>query len=441
MRPNPSPDKAGQLELYKVELNRIVKKEHALVRLSHKIDWERFERRFEVCYSPDTGRPGIATRLLVGLHYLKYSYGLSDEAVLAGWLENPYWQYFCGGRFFEHTLPLEVSTMSRWRKKVGESGSEELLAETIRSGVKEGIIKAADLKRVNVDSTVQTKEIRYPTDSRLYDRMRERLVKEAEKEGIELRQSYRFVGKKAYHRQSGYGRAKQYKRAGKETRKLKTYLGRVARDIERKTEGNNESVNELLRMSKRLLAQGRHDKKKLYSVHAPEVECISKGKIHKRYEFGCKVGLVTTAKNNWIIGVKAFHGNPYDGHTLSASIKQAEKITKREIEQAICDLGYRGHNYTGDCKIGIVPRNRKIKSRWKRYWWNRRSAIEPVIGHMKESHRLERNKLSGEEGDRLNAVFSACGFNLRKLLRVFLRFFVLRFERRCAPLMCIPRFI
>jgi IS5 family transposase len=414
-KPNP------QSELFRIELKRIVDMNHALVKLAERIEWTRFDRAFGPCYCPDFGRPANPTRLMVGLHYLKYTYELSDEMVLEGWLENPYWQYFCGGQFFEHELPIEVSSMSRWRKKIAEAGAEELLAELIRSGLKAGAIEVHDLKRVNVDTTVQTKAVRHPTDARLYDRMRERLAKAAQEASIDLRQSYERVGKKAFHRQSSYARAGQYKRAGKETRKLKTYLGRIVRDIERKSEVLDANMAELLQVAHRLLEQERDDKHKLYSVHAPEVECIAKGKAHKRYEFGCKMGLVTTARGNWIVGATAFHGNPYDGHTLTKSLTQAERITGIAPSQATCDLGYRGHNYEGACTIEIVPRNKKSHSRWKRFWWKRRSAIEPVIGHMKSEHGLERNRLKGITGDRINALLAACGFNMRKLLRAFLR--------------------
>lgn len=413
--------KEQQLKLHKTELEKIVDESHPLIRLSKQIDWSHFEKVFEVHYSPDKGRPGIPIRMMVGLHYLKYTYELSDEAVLEGWLENPYWQYFCGGQFFEHELPIDDSTMSRWRKKIGEEGTEEILSETIQTGIRTGAIKKPELKRVNVDTTVQTKAVRYPTDARLYDRMRERLVKCAGKEGIKLRQTYKRVGKRALQRQSGYGRAKQFKRARKQTKKLKTYLGRVVRDIERKAGTLKGELEELIVMAKRLLAQERNDKNKLYSIHAPEVECISKGKVHKKYEFGCKAGIVTTAKTNWIVGAKAFHGNPYDGHTLAEALEQTEKITNIELEQATMDMGYRGHKYEGKCKIEIVPRYKRGKSKSQRFWWKRRSAIEPIIGHMKEEHGLERNRLKGEEGDMTNVILSAAGFNMRKLLRAFLR--------------------
>lgn len=423
MRPKKDLNEALQLELYKIELERIVNRGHELVKLANRINWSAFEDAFEVCYCPDNGRPAIPTRLMVGLHYLKYTYGLSDEGVLAGWIENPYWQYFCGGKFFEYELPLEVSSMSRWRKKIGEAGAEELLCGVIEAGIRTGAIKGEDLKRINVDTTVQTKAVRYPTDARLYDRMRERLVKKAKKEGIKLRQSYTRVGRRAYCRSSNYARAEQYNRARKETRKLKTILGRVVRDIKRKALVIEVELQELIERAEKLLRQKREDKNKLYSVHAPEVECISKGKVNNKYEFGCKVGIATTAKSNWIVGAKAFHNNPYDGHTLTECMKQTERIIGNIVQQAVCDLGYRGHSYPGEGEVMIVPRNKKTSDRWRRYWWNRRSAIEPIIGHLKDDHKLERNELKGKIGDKINAILSACGFNFRKLLRVFLSLF------------------
>ena len=292
-----------------------------------------------------------------------------------------------------------------------------------RAGLRGGFIRKTELKRVNVDTTVQEKEIRYPTDGRLYDRMREKLVDAAVKRGIELRQSYVRKGKQSLHRQSGYARAKQFKRARKETRKLKTYLGRDTRDIERKVGSMDNELQELLNLSHRLLIQERKDKNKLYSVHEPAVECISKGKVHKRYEFGCKVGIATTANHNWAVASVAFHGNPYDGHTLNQTLDQVKRVTGIKPLQAACDLGYRGHDYEGDCRILIANRYRKKVSASIRRWWKRRSAVEPVIGHMKHEHGMERNRLKGTEGDSVNAILSACGYNMRKLLRAIARFF------------------
>lgn len=407
-----------QYDAFKNELKAIIDLRHPLAKLSKCIDWELFEKKFEETYA-EKGRPGIATRLMVGLHYLKYTHDLSDEEVVEKWVENPYWQYFCGMRFFEHEMPIDSSSMTRWRKRIGESGAELMLKETIKTGLRTKIIKKTELERVNVDTTVQTKEIRFPTDARLYQRMREVLVKAAQKENIELRQSYVNVGKKSFFRQQNYSRASQYNRAKKETRKLKTYLRRVVRDVERKMEKENDDMFKLLKFAERLLKQERKSKNKIYSIHEPQVECIAKGKVTKRYEFGSKAGLVTSAKSNWILGAMAFHGNPYDGHTLKESLEQSEKITERAIIQATCDKGYRGNNYDGDAKIIITDGRKKRITRAVKKWMRRRNAIEPVIGHAKSEYRLERNKLKGQLGDHLNVMMSSCGFNIKKLLRAF----------------------
>jgi len=223
------------------------------------------------------------------------------------------------------------------------------------------------------------------------------------------------------------------KRAKREVRRLKTFLGRVTRDIERKISGSRDLENifsEQLQMANRLLLQKRSDSGKLYSLHAPEVECISKGKAHKKYEFGCKVGVAATSKDNFVIGVKAFHGNPYDGHTLNESVSQAERLGGFTAKEIYVDMGYRKHDYEGDAVVHVARRGlRKVKHSLRK-WLKRRSAIEPVIGHMKNDGRLGRNYLLGEEGDRMNAILCGAGHNMRKLLAAFLFFFFgLRLER------------
>jgi IS5 family transposase len=203
------------------------------------------------------------------------------------------------------------------------------------------------------------------------------------------------------------------------TKRLHTLLGRVVRDIQRKTTEPDTELTELLHRAKRLLAQQRTDREKLYSVHAPEVECLAKGKVQKRYEFGCKVSVASTSRGNWIVGARALHGNPYDGHTLSGALQQVERLSGHKPQTAFVDLGYRGHGVEGESTIHLVPRKRRHLAKSLRRWMNRRAAIEPVIGHLKSEHRMDRNRLKGRVGDQLNAVLSACGFNLRKLLRAF----------------------
>ena len=418
---------APQPDFFRTLLKDFIDHERDLVKLANAIDWEGLEVAFAKCYCDNNGRPACPVRVMVGLQYLKYLHGLSDQDTLDHWCENPYWQYFCGMALFQHTPPTDQTTMSTWRKRVAQAGAEKLLEEVLSTGLRTKIIKPADLARVNVDTTVQPKNIRHPTDARLYERCCERLVKQAKREKVSLRQTYTRVNKKHLRKQSGYAKAKQFKRAQKETRKLKTHLKAVVTDIRKKSPAPTPAMLELLTLADRLLEQKRDDKNKLYSIHEPQVECIAKGKAHKPYEFGVKAGFVTTSVGNWITGALAFPGNPYDGHTLKDALAQSERLCGHTHKMAICDLGYRGHGYTGPCDIQVVNRSRKSTSRRMLRWWKRRSAIEPIIGHMKSEHGLGCNLLGGELGDAQNAVFAAIGLNLRKMLRalaLFLRLFL-----------------
>lgn len=414
-------NKDPQATLFGIPLERICSPKIALVRLAKQIDWAAFDAAFGPLYCQDNGRPAKSTRLMVGLHYLKAMYAESDEELIEKWVENPYWQYFCGETEFQDEFPMDPTTLGKWRKRVQAAGLEKLLSETIATGFSAGILKREHLKRVNVDTTVQEKAIAFPTDARLYHRMREKLVNEAKSIGVELRQTYTFKSKRALIMQGRYRHARQAKRANKEVRQLKTYFGRVLRDLDRKTRNTerSERLRSLLDLGYRLFRQKREDTNKIYSLHAPEVECIAKGKAHKKYEFGCKVSFVTSSKGNFILGAQALHGNPYDGHTLSGAIEQAERLIpgdKKKIEAAFVDQGYQGSACNG-VEIHIVKRGLKRMKASLRRWLKRRSAIEPLIGHMKNDGGSRRNHLLGQEGDRLNALLMACGFNLRKCLR------------------------
>lgn len=407
-----------QGDLFKVFLRDLVDPAHPMVRLADQVDWKQFEEALAPVFADEQGRPSADVRLVIGLMYLKYAYDLSDADVVASWMENPYWQYFTGAVFFEHRPPIDSSSLTNWRKRIGEAGAEQMLAETLRTGLKTKLIRPKDLKRVNVDTTVQEKEIRFPTDARLYHRSLEVLVRLAKRHGICLRQTYVRVAKRSMLKLGGYAKAKQFKRAKRETKFLRTRLGRVLRDFQGKAP--NEVLQEyqvLLDRIERIRTQQRQDKRKVYSVHAPEVECIAKGKVHKQYEFGVKVALVSTSKGNWIVGAKAFPGNPYDGHTLQGSLEQAERLMGTMPEMACCDLGYRKSGYEGACDIQVVNRFRKRLPGPLRKWWKRRSAIEPVIGHVKSDCRGNRNRLKGSDGDKVNAVLAAAAFNFRKLMK------------------------
>ena len=394
-----------QMELFKVELMRIVNTSHEMVKLADTIDWANFERTFASMWQ-DKGRPAIDTRVMVSLHYLKYTYDLSDEQVVESWLQNPYWQYLIGMRYFQHSRAFDPSSMSRWRKRCGKAVLEQLLTETIRAGLKLKAVKTSQLKRVNIDTTVQEKHIRYPTDSRLYDRARQRLVKQAQYEGIELRQNYKRVGNNVLIQQQRYAHARQFNRANKCKKKLRTILGRVIRDIDRKAEEvmDGSPLFRFLETAKGIHAQQRSDKNKIYSVHAPEVECISKGKVHKRYEFGVKASISTTSKGGWHVGAMSLPGNPYDGHTLRVCFEQIKTISPRIPEHLFTDQGFLGH--------GLSLEQTQIHVDKKR-----RAAIEPGIGHLKAEHRLNRNRLWGREADMHNVILSAAAMNFHKLLK------------------------
>ncbi len=421
MKPKKSASDDPQGSLFQVELVKIIDMSHPLAILAGKIDWNVFENAFGAHFCEDNGAPGKPVRLMAGLHYLKHAFNLSDELTVERWTENPYWQYFCGMKYFEHEMPIHPTSMTRWRKKVGDAGMEKLLAETISVGLKTKAITPRSIASVNVDTTVQEKAIAYPTDARLYHAMRGKLVKLAKRWGIGLRQSYERVSKRALLLSGRYFHARQAKRAKREVRRLKTWLGRVTRDIERRISGDGflkEAFADLLPLARRLLEQARSSKNKLYSIHAPEVECIAKGKAHKKYEFGNKASFVSTNRECFVLGALGLHDNPYDGHTLPASMEQAQRLCgSHRIREAFVDRGYRGSGYEGEVAVHICDGNRRknLSSRLKRLR-KRRSAIEPLIGHMKNDGRLGRNYLLGKAGDRLNVILCACGQNLRLLL-------------------------
>jgi IS5 family transposase len=426
----------GEQDLFRSRLDQVINMDHALVKLARTIDWGFLEEKFGAVYADGAGQPPLPTRLMAGLAILKHTYNFSDEVVCELWLENPYYQYFCGEEFFQHRLPLDRSSMTHWRNRMGEERLQALLQESLAVATKTGAMKPGDLARVIVDTTVQPKNITFPTDAKLLNRAREKLVKLAKKLGVELRQSYARVGKFALIQHQRYAHAKQFKRANRALRTLKTYLGRVIRDIARKIDGNPSLETKfawLLSLARRVREQERGQRgPKVYSLHAPEVECIGKGKPHKPYEFGVKVSVATTLKHSkggqFVAHAQALPGNPYDGHTLAEVIPAIEHLVGNTIERLHADAGYRGHNAPPDYKFKIYTskQKRRVTLQIKREM-RRRSAVEPVIGHLKEEHRMGRNYLAHRQGDFNNAVLAAVGYNFRRLikwLRILLRVFL-----------------
>jgi IS5 family transposase len=421
MPPKSSPPE--QPELFRSALVNLVDRRHPLVRLAGLIDWERFATAFGPLYRDGLGRPGLPTRLMVGLHLIKHMDGLSDDAVCARFLDSPYVQLFCGESHFQHALPLDRSSMTRWRQRIGAELLELLLAETLATAQRAGAAEPKHFARVTIDTTVQPKAIAHPTDSKLLHRGVEILVRLARRHGIALRQSYTRVSTHARREVARLIHRGRHREAERLVRRMRTWLGRLARDITRKIAGATETVRAafatpLARIAQ-LLRQRREDRgrEKIYALHAPEVECIGKGKARTRFEFGCKVSLATTNRpapaGQFVIGARSLPGNPFDGHTLAAQIAQTERITGVTIERAYVDRGYRGHNadksrvFVSGQRRGVAPTiRREIR---------RRAGIEPVIGHMKADGHLGRNFLAGAAGDAINLILAAAGHNLRLL--------------------------
>ena len=433
----------GEGDLFRARLEQIINMKHELVQLAGRIDWDWIDREIASLYS-DKGRPGIEARFVIGLLLLKHIYGLSDEAVCERWVHDPYFQHFTGEEFFQHEFPHERSDLSHWRKRLGDK-LELLLAESLRVAHETGALRTRDLKRVTVDTTVQPKAITFPTDSKLLHAAIKGLNRLAGKYGVRLRQSYLRIAKRAAMMASRYAHARQFKRHHRQLRLLRSRLGRIIRDIRRKIAGQPQLETmfdaPLARAAQIRSQQQRQRGWKLYSFHAPEVECIGKGKASAPYEFGVKASIVTTNAcapgGQFVLHAKVLPGNPYDGHTLGNVIDATEKLIGCAIERAYVDKGYRGHDTANPRRVFISGQKRGVFGVIKREL-RRRSAIEPVIGHMKTDGHLGRCHLKGREGDAANVILTAVGHNLRRILawlRALLRLILLAL---CRPFASMP---
>jgi IS5 family transposase len=411
----------GEGDLFRARLDQIINMKHELVQLAGKLDWDWLDNQIAPLFS-DQGRPATPTRFMIGLLLLKHIFALSDEQVCERWVYDPYFQYFTGEEFFQHGFPHERSDLSHWRGRLGDK-LELLLAESLRIAHAAGALRTKDLARVTVDTTVQPKAITFPTDAKLLHAAIKGLNRLANTHGVQLRQSYLRVAKRAAMMAGRYAHAKQFKRHHRQLRILRSRLGRIIRDIRRKIAGQAdiEAVFEwpLVRASQIRSQQQRQRGWKLYSFHAPEVECIGKGKASAPYEFGVKASIVTSNARapggQFVLHAKALPGNPYDGHTLGAVIDATERLTGRDIERAYVDKGYRGHDTANPHRVFISGQKRGVFGVIKREL-RRRSAIEAVIGHMKTDGHLGRCYLKGRAGDAANAILSAVGYNLRLVL-------------------------
>ena len=372
------------------------------------------------------GRPRLPLRLMVSLLYLKHAFDESDEGVCERWSETPTWQYFSGLDYFEHKLPCDPTLLVKFRRLLGEEGVEEMLSHTVAAAQNLKFISKKQIETVIVDSTVQPKAVAHPTDSRLLEVARRKLVEIAKKAGLELKQTFAKEGKQLTRKASGYAHAKQFRRMRKPINRQRTIVGRLAREIERQITPLGEALKnvlaEALNKARRIMEQTKNRKlkgaAKLYSWHAPETECLAKGKARTPYEFGVKVGIASTLKGNLIIVARSFPNNPYDGHTLNEQLEQASILSNSTINNVYVDLGYRGVDQDNP-DVSIKHRGKyKGLTVKERRLLRRRQAIEPIIGHLKSDHRMNRCHLKGAQGDALHAVLCAAGYNIRWLLRM-----------------------
>jgi transposase, IS5 family len=465
-------------DFFRARLDQMIDLRHSLAVLASRMPWQAIEASCahlfarkarvvqplveldlfgeQVALAPRlnaAGRPRVPLRVMIGLLYLKHAFDESDEAVVQRWAENPYWQYFCGMAYFEPKLPCDATTLIKFRGLLGEEGCEEILAQTLNMAVGMELIEPKALERVIVDTTVQEKNITHPTDSKLLETARAKLVQVAQGHGVELKQTFAKEGRRLGFKAARYAHARQFRRMRAQIRRQRTIVARLAREIERKFTDQLSTpapgalataVQEALGKARRIVEQtGRNNTPrqasspanqqtaqkpgpKLYSWHEPQVECIAKGKSKAPYEFGIKASIATTLQGNLVVGARAFAGNPYDGHTLAEQLeqcsvlmqdikgKQDQPITPKIV---IADLGYRGQDQENP-EVRIIHRGKfKSLSAHDKTQLKRRQAIEPIIGHLKADHGLKRNFLKGERGDKLHVILCAAGYNIRWLLR------------------------
>ncbi len=410
-----------QKNLFQPLLKEFININHELVLLSEEISWKELEREFSPLYS-NTGTPSMPVRLMSGLLILKQLYNLGDETVMESWIQNPYFQFFCGAAHFQWQQPCDPSDLVHFRKRIGEKGIEKIFAQSISIHGKQG-----QSKNVNVDTTAQEKNITFPTDTKLRKKIIDKCVSIAKKENIELRQSYKCTVKKQLIQSRFSHHPKRKKQARAAQRKIKTIAARLVRELYRKLSQEKITFYKNdLELFTRVLNQQKDDANKIYSLHEPEVSCIAKGKSHKPYEFGNKASIATTQNGNIIVAAVSFQGNPHDSKTLDKTLQQHERITGTQATSANVDRGYRGVKQIRTTQI-IMPdngqKNTPYQKQKMRKRFRRRASIEPVISHMKHQYRMLTNYLKGATGDAINIMMSAAAFNFKSWMNKIKRKF------------------
>ena len=407
----------SQVSFLAPSLKEQLNPKHELYVLSHQIDWKKFEERFQGFYSK-TGRPAHSIRLMVSLLVLKSLYNLSDEGLVEGqWIMNPYFQYFSGYHQLRWSSPCAASDLVHFRKRIGQSGVEMILAESIRIHGKDG-----NDTHISTDTTVQEKDITYPTDAKLRKQVIDKCVTIAKKEGITLRRSYKRTVKQLVRDTYNSKHPKRAKKARSANKKLQTIANRLLRELDRKLP-KEHAYQEKLSLFEKVANQKRGDKDKIYSLHEPEVYCVAKGKAHKKYEYGVKASVSLTQNTGIIVGAMTFESNIYDGHTLASVLEQVQELQGKLPQTVTVDRGYRGAKQYENTQI-IIPsppkkRDSSYQKEKKRKHCRRRAGIEPVIGHLKSDHRVARNYLKGQLGDQINFIMAASAFNMKKWMNKY----------------------
>ena len=418
----------SQEDLFRSRLSNQINMNHELIKLSKQIDWSFIEEEIKKI-SPEkkgAGRNALPIRLVVGLLILQHMNNLSDEEVVSKWLENPYWQYFCGYDYLQIEFPLDASSLTRWRKRIGSKGLEKLLEASIKTALQIGATKKKYLENVSADTTVMPKNITYPTDTKLLHKAITKMTKLAKKYNLKLRQSYKFKAKRLVIQAAKLMHSKKFKLANRELKALKTITGRVMRDCARKIIDKpdlHKEFDNILRQAQHLISRQKGDKNKIYSLHEEEaVSCISKGKVHKKYEFGCKVGLGFTNEGLGLCtAVKTFHDNPHDSKTLQPILDLSEKTSSVKVESSFVDKGYRGHGVK-DIKVYISGQRKGVTPKIKKQI-RRRQAIEAHIGHAKSECKLGLSRLKGKIGDEVNALMTGIAYNFKQLMNFIMPIF------------------
>ena len=387
---------------------------HPLYKLSLVIRWHVFDEAFSKHYSATHGKPAKPIRRMVALLILKQLRNLSDESVVEQWSENSYYQYFSGEQFFSANAPCVPTELVEFRKRIGTEGVELIFKESIKVNGDD-----ANDDYLSIDTTVQEKNITYPTDDKLYKKIIKKCQSIANDQDIELRQSYTQTIKKLSTIQRFKKNKNGWLKAKKASKKIKTIAGVLVRELNRKLpSGVLSQYSNDLNLFAKVLLQKRGDSNKIYSLHEPNVKCYTKGKEHKRFEFGSKVSIVVTQTTNVIVGALNFNSTTHDSKTLEKALAQYTNLTGKIAKMAFVDRGYRGPKTVNETII-CVPKPDKNITKTKRKRHRRRAAIEPVIGHLKSDYRMNKNFLKGVIGDEINVLLSAAAMNFKRVMNLW----------------------